>query len=285
VLQAAVDSAEQSDIVIAVVGEAPYAERVGNIHDIYLPVAQQELLTALIATGKPVVVVLVEGRPRVLNNSTQGAAAVLQAYLPCLEGGQAIAEVLFGVVNPSGRLPYTYPEFVSSVPIQYWHVYSQVTDSPDGVTVQWPFGYGLSYSTFEYSDLQLSSPVENCQNSTTPQEVMTVSVSVKNSGSVAGRETVLLFLQDQFRSVTPEVQLLKGFDKVELQPGESAQVTFSLGCEDFAFYGVDQYTLTIESGNWTASVVGSGSQNTLSADFSLLVDVPRFEPTYWDRRK
>jgi len=227
------------------------------------------------------VIVLVEGRPRILPApAIQGAAAIVHAILPCLEGGQAIAEVLFGVVNPSGRLPFTYVAYPTSMPLQYWHVNSQVTNSPGGVTVQWPFGQGLSYTQFEYSSLRLSSnQVTSCDLHNGTSVALTVETTLTNSGKRAGAHSVLLFLQDQYRIIAPEAMLLKGFQKLFLKPGDSQDVTFELRCEDFAFYGINQEQLTLESGGFTVYV---GDQQ---ADFELTVDMPVFSPTYWNRRK
>eukprot|EP01116_Phalansterium_solitarium_P000233 TRINITY_DN10135_c0_g1_i1.p1 TRINITY_DN10135_c0_g1~~TRINITY_DN10135_c0_g1_i1.p1 ORF type:complete len:776 (+),score=271.65 TRINITY_DN10135_c0_g1_i1:102-2429(+) len=244
-LQDAIAAASAADVVIVAVGEAPESETPGDINDLTMSPAQTTLIQAMQATGKPCVLVLVEPRPRILGALASNASAVLMAYLPGPEGGQAIAEILLGITNPSGRLPLTYPQFTGDITVPYYHKYSDV-----GATFpQWSFGTGLSYTTFGYSDLVLNA------SSLPIGGALSVSVTVRNTGAQAGKETVLLYVSDLFASVTPEVQMLRGFSKVDLLPGDSQQVQFVLGPADFAFIGLDDKPV-IEPGQFNVTVGG-----------------------------
>jgi len=207
------------------------------------------LIQAVAATGTPVVVVLVEPRTRILTPALANVSALLMAYLPGSEGGQAIAEILFGVVNPSGKLPLTYPQFSGDIGVPYYHKYSEI----EATSPLYQFGYGMSYTTFTYSKIQLSTAnLQIGQN-------LTVSVSVTNSGSVAGKEAVLLYVSDIYASITPEVKLLKRFQKSNLlSPNTSQNFIFTLTTFDLSFYGIHD-TLVVEPGNFTLQI---GPQTT-----------------------
>ncbi|GAB4375446.1 MAG: glycoside hydrolase family 3 N-terminal domain-containing protein [Calditrichia bacterium] len=227
----AVEAAQEVDAVILALGEMPYCETPGNIDDLNLPAAQIELAKALLETGKPVILVLIEGRPRLIRPIVDNLPAVLMAYLPGPEGGRAIADVLFGDYNPGGKLPFSYPKYPNAL-LCYDHKYSESFDQ-NRYDPEFPFGFGLSYTRFAYSDLKLDkTTLEN-------DDTLTVKVTVKNTGDRAGKEVVQLYLSDLVRSVTPPVRQLRGFTPIYLQPGESRTVSFQLTREAFSFIGRD----------------------------------------------
>ncbi|RLN94304.1 hypothetical protein BBJ28_00003829 [Nothophytophthora sp. Chile5] len=230
-LATAVGYAGQADYTIAVIGEAPYAEKWGDIDDLSLPEGQIEYVQALADTGTKVILVLFEGRPRLLGTLPDSVSAVLHAGLACELGGQATAEILYGEVNPSGRLPMTYPKDPGHIMIPYNHLVS--TQCSYGMCeMQWDFGTGLSYTNFTYSDLTLST------NKVTSQaDQIAVSVTVTNNGSMAGKETVMLFVIQPYRAIAvPEVKMLRKFQKIELDAGASSTVLFTLTADDWSVY-------------------------------------------------
>jgi beta-glucosidase len=251
---AAVRAAVQAEVIVAVLGERAYCETPGNIDDLTLEEAQRGLVRELAKTGKPIVTVLVEGRPRVLREVADFSDAIVLAYLPGMEGGKAIAEVLFGDVNPSGRLPFTYPRFPNAL-TPYDHKYAEQMEG-NVFRPQWEFGFGLSYTSFAYSDLKLS-PEKMARDGE-----LAIRVTVRNSGSRRGKEVVQLYVSDLYRSVTPPVKELKGFQKIELGAGESRVVTFRLRSRDLSFIGLDNRRVT-EPGRFRVSIGG------LSAEFTL----------------
>ncbi|KAG7375315.1 hypothetical protein PHYPSEUDO_001859 [Phytophthora pseudosyringae] len=198
---AAMEYASQAEYTIAVIGEHPYAEKTGDIDDLALPAGQIEYVKELASTGTKVIVVLFEGRPRLLGDIPENVHAVVNGLLACEQGGKAMAEIIYGQVNPSGRMPITYPKDSGNVMIPYNHrVSTQCADSDD-CKMQWDFGTGLSYTEFSYSDLTLSKT-----NVTSSSDSIDVSVTVTNSGSMAGKETVMLFLTQPYRSISvPEI--------------------------------------------------------------------------------
>jgi beta-glucosidase len=216
--------AGQADAIVLVVGEMPYSEGYGSITDISLPSDQQDLIKAAQATGKPVTLVILAGRPRVITEVYPACKAVLFAGLPGFEGGQAIAEILSGKVNPSGKLSFTYPYAVNRL-VPYNHKVSEVTlahEIPNPVALL-PFGTGLSYTTFEYSNLVLSDTVMSGATAS-----VTASVTVKNTGSIAGKESILWFLHDEVASISRPVRELRYYEKILLNPGESKTVSFTI---------------------------------------------------------
>lgn len=249
-VQDAVSKAERSDVIVLCIGETSYTETPGNIGDLRISDSQIELARALSATGKPIIFVLTEGRPRVISSIEPLSSAVIHSYLLGNEGGSVIADVLAGKVNPSGKLPYTYPRHTNSL-LTYYHKYTETLkfDEAAGFHPQWEFGYGLSYTTFSYSNLRISSPVLS------DSAPVVVSVDVANSGKVAGKEAVLLFVSDEVASITPEVKRLRGFDKIELQPGETRTVTFTVDKERLSFINTQLQRVT-EPGDFTVSVGG-----------------------------
>lgn len=241
----AVTAAAQSDVVVLCLGEKTYCETPGNINDLDLDKAQVELAEKLIATGKPVVLVMLQGRPRTITSIVEKSKAVLLPFLPGMEGADAIAEILAGVVNPSAKMPITYPRASNDI-IHYDHKPIEVFDV-NAYNPLFKFGHGLSYTTFEYSNLSLS------KNSISTSESLTASVTVKNTGKMAGKEPVLLFVTDMVGSVSRPVLQLKGFEKIMLNPGESKTVTFTITPEQLSFIGRDN-TRIIEPGDFTVTV-------------------------------
>ncbi len=246
-ISSALKYANQSDVIVACLGEASYCETPGNINDLTLPGAQLELVKQLAETGKPIILVLVEGRPRIIRPIVNKVKAVLMAYLPGPYGSQAIADVLFGDTNPSGKLPFSYPKYVNDL-MCYDYKYSEAYDL-NRYDPQWPFGYGLSYTTFKYSDLQLDKKQIKADGT------LNIHVTVTNTGKRAGKEAVLLFVSDLVRSVSPPTRQLKGFQKIELQPGESKTVRFTLDKKSLAFVNRENKWV-VEPGTFKVTVGG-----------------------------
>lgn len=248
---AAARLAAEVDVAVVVIGENAYAEGVGDVADLTLPEAQLRLVEAIQATGTPTVLVLVEGRPRIIRRVVDGARGVVMAYWPGMHGGDAIARVLFGEANPSGKLPFTYPRHPNEL-LTYDHKFTE-TLSPAfagaGFRPEWPFGHGLSYTTFAYRDLRLGAARMDTAGR------MTVQVTVANTGGRAGEETVLLYTRQHYASVTPYTRRLRGFQKVSLAPGESRAVTFTLAADDLRHVGRDG-RMVLEPGAFDVMVGG-----------------------------
>lgn len=251
---AAVEAAHSVDAVILCLGEKAYCETPGNIDDLTLDRAQIELADALARTGKPIILVMFEGRPRVIRTIVDEVKAVVLAFRPGMEGGRALANILFGDAVPSARLPVTYPKFPNAL-MCYDYKPLDIGDV-NRYDPQWPFGHGLSYTSFSTTNLRLDSQTMKRNGR------LTVTVDVKNTGSVAGAEVVQLYLNDNFASVSRPVRQLKGFRKIMLQPGEQRQVSFTLEQEDLSFIGLDN-TRIVEPGTFTVMVGG------LAANFTL----------------
>ena len=270
---AALASARMADKVVMVIGEDwDWSGEAASRTDIGIPGVQSELLEKIAATGKPVIVVLLNGRPLTIERESQVADAILEAWYPGSMGASAVADVLYGRYNPSGKLTMTFPRNVGQVPIFYYAkntgrpIYlpsdkykSKYLDSPN--TPLYPFGYGLSYTTFEYSDLKLSAPALKKGKS------IEATVTVTNTGRREGEEVVQFYIRDLVGSVTRPVKLLKGFQKVFLRPGESTKVTFTITEDMLAFWRKDM-TFGAEPGDFHA-MVGGSSDTTLQASFSL----------------
>ena len=236
-IAAAAAAARESDVVILALGEAGYAEWVGDVDDLSLPGAQLQLARAVLAAGKPTILVLLEGRPRLLQDVADSAHAVVMGYWPGPEGGTALAEVLFGEVNPAGRLPFTYPRAPNAL-LTYDHKYTESLGrgfdrAPTGFAPQFEFGQGLSYTAFAYSDLVVDD------STVSPGGRVTVSVTITNTGARRGDDAVLLFLRQHYARITPPVRRLQDFQKIALEPGASRVVSFSVPSEAFTYIGHD----------------------------------------------
>lgn len=270
---AALAAASLADKVVMVIGEDwDWSGEAACRTDIGIPGVQSELLELIASTGKPVVVVLINGRPLTLERESEAADAMLEAWYPGSMGAEAIADVLYGKHNPSGKLTMTFPRNVGQVPIFYYEkntgrpIYlpsekykSKYLDSPNSPL--YPFGYGLSYTSFEYSDLKLSSP------SLRKGKSITASVTVKNVGSCKGEEIVQLYIRDLVGSVTRPVKMLKGFQKITLEPGELERVTFTITEDMLAFWRKDM-TFGVEHGDFHV-MIGRSSDDLLQASFNL----------------
>jgi len=247
---AAAASASNVDAIVVCLGEWAYAETPGNIPDLALPDAQIHLAQKLLESGKPVILVLTEGRPRIIRPIASGASAILMAYNPGNEGGQAIADILFGDVNPSGKLPITYPRYANML-FTYDH---KTLEGDEGAATplyapQFEFGYGLSYTSYAYSDLQVTPPTA------TGAQKIQVAVTVKNTGDRAGKEIVQLYLNEAAASITPPLKRLKRFAKIQMQPGETRRYTFELGSEDLSFINAENKRV-VEPGLFHVQVGG-----------------------------
>ena len=255
----AVAAAAQCDVIIACIGENSYTETPGNLSDLWLSENQRNLVKELAKTGKPIILVLNEGRPRLIADIEPLAKAVVHIFLPGNYGGDALANLLSGDANFSAKMPYTYPREINSLNTYDYKVSEEVGTMAGAynydakVSLQWPFGYGLSYTTFEYSNLRVD------RTEFTADDVLTVSVDVKNTGARAGKEAVLLYTSDLVASLTPDNRRLRDFTKVELQPGETKTVTFELPAKSMAFVGAD-CRWTLEVGDFTLRV-GRLTQN------------------------
>jgi beta-glucosidase len=254
-IPAAVEAAKNADVVVLCLGEGSYCETPGSISDLTLGEPQLKLAEAIEATGKPVVIVLVEGRPRIINRIVDKAGAILMAYNPSNEGGQAIANVLFGDVNPSGKLPFTYPRAVNGL-VTYDHRAFETEGDHSAIRPQFEFGYGLSYTSFGYSDLRLN------KKTISGNEELSVSVTLSNTGGRAGKEVAQLYVTDLVASIAPAGKRLKRFAKISLQPGQSRTLNFKLRREDLSFIGNDNKPVA-EPGDFDVMIGGLRERFTL----------------------
>lgn len=252
-IEKAVAAAAQADVIIACVGENSYCETPGNLTDLWMSENQRNLVKALAKTGKPIVLVLNEGRPRLIADIEPLAKAIVHIMLPGNYGGDALANLLAGDANFSAKLPYTYPKEINSLANYDYKVSEEVGTMAGAynydakVSLQWPFGYGLSYTTFEYANLKVDKA------NFTADDVLTVTVDVKNTGSRAGKESVLLYSSDLIASIVPDNKRLRCFTKISLEPGETKTVTFTLPAKDLAFVGADG-RWTLEEGDFLLKV-------------------------------
>jgi beta-glucosidase len=271
----ALDVANRADVVVLALGdrsgltpECTMGET-RDSSDLKLPGVQEDLARAILATGKPVVVVLVTGRPYTLTGLAEEASAILEAWLPGEEGGAAIADILFGDVNPGGKLPITFPRSVGQIPVYYnakpagkssnWYT-DYVSEK---VTPLYPFGHGLSYTQFEYSDLSIE------RRQVTAGESLAISLRLKNTGSLAGDEVVQLYTQDEFASTPRPARELKGYRRITLDPGESRKITFHLPVDQLAFYDLD-LDLVLEAGTIKVLIGSSSEDIRLCGEFEIV---------------
>ena len=238
-IQGAVDAAKNVDVIVACIGENSYTETPGNLTDLWLSENQRNLVKELSKTGKPVILVLNEGRPRLIADIEPLAQGIIDILIPGNMGGDALVNLVSGKSNFSGKMPYTYPKEINSL-ANYDFKKSEEVGTMEGaydynakITQQWGFGHGLSYTSYKYSNLKVS------QSDFRHGDIIKVSVDVKNTGKVAGKESVLLFSSDLIASMVPDGHRLRAFDKIELQPGETKTVTFNLNADDLAFVGYD----------------------------------------------
>ena len=249
----AVAAAAQADVIIAAIGENSYTETPGNLTDLWLSNNQRDLVKALAKTGKPIILVLNEGRPRLIADIEPLAKAIVDILIPGNYGGDALANLLAGDANFSAKMPYTYPREINSLNTYDYKVSEEVGTMAGAynydakVSLQWPFGYGLSYTTYEYSNLKVD------KQKFTADDILTVTVDVKNTGSRAGKEAVLLYSSDLIASIVPDNKRLRDFTKIALQPGETKTVTFRLPAKSLAFVGADG-RWTLEEGDFILKV-------------------------------
>ena len=253
-IKKAVEAAADADYIVACIGENSYCETPGNLTDLDLSVNQSDLVKALAATGKPIVLILNEGRPRILNEVESLAKVVVNIMLPGNYGGDALANLVAGEVNFSGKMPYTYPKEINSLITYDYKPCEHIGTPMEGaynydaqVSVQWAFGYGLSYTSYEYSNLKVNKTKFDSD------DVLTFTVDVKNSGQMAGKESVLLFSSDLVASLTPDNRRLRAFTKINLQPGETKTVTLDVKASDLAFVGYDGKWI-LEAGDFQIQV-------------------------------
>ena len=265
-IEAAVRAAADVDVIIACIGENSYTETPGNLTDLTLSQNQRDLVKALSKTGKPIVLILNEGRPRIISDIVPLCQAVVDILLPGNYGGDALALLLSGKQNFSGRMPYTYPSEINSL-ANYDFKKSEEVGTMEGaydynarITQQWGFGTGLSYTTFEYANLRVN------KTHFTKDDMLTVSVDITNKGKMAGKESVLLFSSDLVASMTPDGRRLRQFDKIALNPGETRTVTLQLPASDLAFVGYDG-RWRLEEGNFLLTVGSLSTQVTCDQTF------------------
>jgi len=270
----AVSAARQADVIIACIGENSYTETPGNLSDLWLSDNQRNLVKALAKTGKPIILVLNEGRPRLIADIEPLAKAVVDIFLPGNYGADALANLLSGEANFSAKMPYTYPREINSLNTYDYKVSEEVGTMAGAynydakVSLQWPFGYGLSYTTYEYANLRADKV------RFTADDVLTVTVDVKNTGNRAGKEAVLLYSSDLMASIVPDNRRLRDFTKIALEPGQQKTVTFRLPAKSLAFVGADG-RWTLEEGDFTLKV-GRLTQN-VTCTKTKIWDTPNIE--------
>ena len=260
----AVAAARRADVVVLCLGENSYCEKPGDLNDLALDPLQTELAERIAAAGKPVVLVLAEGRPRLISRFSARIPAIVQSYLPGPQGADAVADVLAGKVNPSGKLPYTYPAYPNSLAV-YCHKYADEQRNTDATYAyesdynpEFVFGHGLSYTSFAYSGAQLTREGDD----------IVIAVDVANTGDRAGREVVQLYSRDLYASLIPDVRRLRRFGAVELLPGQTRTVEFRLTTDDLAFYGLDNRRI-VEPGEFLFEIGASSADIRATLPFTL----------------
>lgn len=256
-IDAAIDAAKESDVIVLCLGEGSYTEHPGSIADLTLAEVQLEFAERVISTGKPVVLVLSQGRPRVISRIADKVAGIVLAMNPGNEGGRAVADILFGDYNPNGKLPFTYPRSPGYLTTYDANFFDRVMDGPKRPSFepQFEFGSGMSYTNFEYSDLQAIQAMA-------PEGSVGVSLNVKNSGKRAGKETVIVYVRDEVATLMPAAKRVRRFAKVTLAPGETRQLGFTLRPEDLGYIGLDN-KLHVEPGEFTVIVGGQTAKLTI----------------------
>lgn len=257
----AVAAAKDVDYILLCLGENSYCEKPGDLDDLYLNDLQTELAKEMLKSGKKVILVLSEGRPRIISKISSQVDAIVQTYLPGLFGADALADVLVGTVNPSGKLPYTYPAFPNSL-VPYYHKHAEEQKKSEGsynyegdFNPEYHFGYGLSYTTFAYNNLK----IDKKELASTSNEDITISIDVTNTGKVAGKDVVQLYSSDLIASLIPDTKRLRRFEKISLNPGETKTVTFKLKLQDLSFINM-QNKRVVEAGDFELQV-GSSSND------------------------
>nr|MDA3905529.1 glycoside hydrolase family 3 C-terminal domain-containing protein [Bacteroidales bacterium] len=248
----AVQKAKNADYVVVCVGEIPATEKPSDINELELPQAQQNLVRKLSAAKKPIILVMVQGRPRIIREIEPLVDAIVMAYLPGDEGGRAVSDVLFGNINPSGKLPYTYPKYSGNY-LTYYHKKADIRDvnwGYEGFYTQFEFGFGLSYTNFEYSNLRLST--DTLSNS----EDLKISINVKNTGARAGKEIVQVYLKDKVATISPDSKKLVRFLKINIEAGGSKTLDFNLNSKDLQSIGIDNQWI-IEEGEFELQIGGN----------------------------
>lgn len=258
----AIAAAKNVDYIVLCLGENSYCEKPGDLNDLYLNELQTELAQEMLKLGKKVILVLSEGRPRLISKFSSKLDAIVQTYLPGIYGADALADILAGDVNPSGKLPYTYPAFPNSL-VPYYHKYAEEQVNTDAAynyegdyNFEYPFGYGLSYTTFAYSNPKINKS-DLLANST---EEILISIDVTNTGNREGKEVVQLYSSDLYASLVPDVKRLRRFEKVDLKAGETKTVTFKLNVNDLSFINL-QNKRVVEPGDFVFQI-GSSSDDT-----------------------
>ncbi|MDH6309616.1 beta-glucosidase [Dysgonomonas sp. PFB1-18] len=258
----AVAAAKDADYIVMCLGENSYCEKPGDLDDLYLNDLQTELAQEMLESGKKVILVLSEGRPRVISKFSSKVDAIVQTYLPGIYGADALADVLIGDVNPSGKLPYTYPAYPNSL-VPYFHKYAEEQEKSEGAynyegdyNYEYPFGYGISYTTFAYSNPKINKS----ELALGSKEDIVISVDVTNTGSRDGKEAVQLYSSDLFASLVPDVKRLRRFEKVELKAGETKTVSFTLSLDDLSFINLKNERV-VEAGDFVFQI-GSSSADT-----------------------
>ena len=249
-LQLAIEQAKSFDVAIVCLGELPSTERPGDIYTLDLPKEQQLIVTSLADEGIPIVLVLVQGRPKIIRDIEKLADGIILAYLPGDQGGAAIADIIAGKINPSGKLPFTYPKY-NGVKMHYDHKQSEVINANtwknDFYDPQWDFGFGLSYTDFEYSNLRIN------KKTISNNDELSISVDITNKGQRKGKEVVQLYMRDHFATISPPLKKLRRFSKIELSPQETKTVTFTINSEDLKFYGINNEWI-VEDGKFSIMI-------------------------------
>lgn len=244
------DVSKSMDVIVVCLGEEPATEKPGDISDLSISKAQQELVTTALGTKKPVVLVLMQNRPQIIADFVDDCAAVVMAYQPGSQGGKALADILYGLRNPSGKLPFSYPRFVNEF-MTYDHKAIEEVDPEYGNTAYrplWTFGHGLSYTTFSYTDFELSA------DSMGSDDTLVATITVANTGMRKGKEVVMAFVSDEVASVVPPVERLRGYEKIEIGPGQRQRIEIRLPIVVLAFAGKDHTKTVLESGSYTIRI-------------------------------